>query len=493
VGRSPLATSPAFRRYWAGRLASYAGDQIARTALLIAVFDRHGGAAVGWLLLVSTAPRLLGPVLGALADRFDQRRLMVGCDTAQAVIYLAIALAMPSLPVLLGLTALGTGFATLFTPAGRSLIPRLVGTERLPAANAQLAAAVNTGIAAGPALGGLLLAGAGLRATLLVNAATFVLSAALLAAPGFGRRPSLLPQPSPPADPTVPGGQSGAPARSGVGPAGAPAVRTRVGPNPAASGARLGPNPAASGARLGPNPADSPGVPAGSGVGPAAVPPGSGVVAAATPTPHESVLADLRAGLAIAWADRVVRAVALTLLVGVVFAALDNVAVVPFGRGVLHTSDTAVGALGTGYGVGMALAPMLLTLGRSFRAERVLAAGLLSFGAGTALTAVMPALGLALIGQALAGAGNGWQNVANDTLIQQRVPQQRLGTVFGTVYTFPYAAEVLAYAIGGPLLAGLGPRWVLVIAGTGVLGTLAVAYPALSRAVHAGDRPVRAQ
>jgi MFS family permease len=390
---------------------------------------------VGWLLLVSTAPRLLGPVLGALADRFDQRRLMVGCDTAQAAVYLAIAVAMPSLPVLLGLTALGTGFATLFTPAGRSLVPRLVGTEALPAANAQLAAAVNTGIAAGPALGGLLLAGAGLRATLLVNAATFVVSAALLAAPGFRRRLTVPPAP----------------------------------------------------------PADSPGVPAGSGIGPAAVPPGSGVVAAVTPVPHESVLADLRAGLAIAWADRVVRTVALALLVGVVFAALDNVAVVPFGRGVLHAGDTAVGALGTGYGVGMALAPMLLTLAGSYRAERVLAAGLLSFGAGTALTAVMPALGLALVGQALAGAGNGWQNVANDTLIQQRVPQQRLGTVFGTVYTFPYAAEVLAYAIGGPLLAGLGARWVLVVAGTGVLGTVAFAYPVLTRAVHTAGRPVQAR
>lgn len=449
MARSPLATSPAFRRYWAGRLASYAGDQVARTALLIAVFDRNGGAAVGWLLLVSTAPRLLGPVLGALADRFDQRRLMVGCDTAQAVVYLAIAVTMPSLPVLLGLTALGTAFATLFTPAGRGLVPRLVGTERLPAANAQLAAAVNTGIAAGPALGGLLLAGAGLRATLLVNAATFVLSAALLAAPGFRRRLAV-PAPAP----------------------------------PAARGADTAPPAAA---------ADSPGVPAGSGIGPAAVPPGSGVVAAVTPVPHESVLGDLRAGLAIAWADRVVRTVALALLVGVVFAALDNVAVVPFGRGVLHAGDTAVGALGTGYGVGMALAPMLLTLAGSYRAERVLAAGLVSFGAGTALTAVMPALGLALIGQALAGAGNGWQNVANDTLIQQRVPQQRLGTVFGTVYTFPYAAEVLAYAIGGPLLAGLGARWVLVVAGTGVLGTVAFAYPVLTRAVHTASRPAEAR
>ncbi|GAA5183964.1 hypothetical protein GCM10023322_24410 [Rugosimonospora acidiphila] len=443
---SPLAASPAFRRFWVGRLASYSGDQIARTALLIAVFDRHGGAAVGWLLLVSTAPRLLGPLLGALADRFDQRRLMVGCDVAQAVTYLVIAVTMPSLPVLLGLTALGTGLATLFTPAGRSLVPRLVGAARLPAANAQLAVAVNGGVAAGPALGGLLLAGAGLRVTLLVNAATFVLSAALLAAPGFRGRTASSAPPQPMAPPQ---------------PAGLP------------------------------HSGDSPGVPAGSGVGPAAVPPGSGVVASAAPKPRESVLADLREGLAVAWADRVVRTVALTLLVGVAFAALDNVAVVPFGREVLHASDAAVGALGTGYGVGMALAPMLLTLGASFRARRVLAMGLLAFGTGTALTGVMPALGLALIGQALAGAGNGWQNVANDTLIQQRVAPERLGAVFGTVYAFPYAAEVLAYAVGGPLLAGMGPRWLLVVAGVGVLGTLACALPALGRAVHAGLKPDR--
>src|SRR5690348_18353260 len=88
---SLLAANPTFRRYWLGRLGSYAGDQIARTALLIAVFDTHGARALGWLLLAGTAPRLLGPVLGTLADRFDQRRLMVGCDTAQAAIYVLLA------------------------------------------------------------------------------------------------------------------------------------------------------------------------------------------------------------------------------------------------------------------------------------------------------------------------------------------------------------------------------------------------------------------
>ena len=182
---TPLATDATFRRYWLGRLGSYAGDQIARTALLIAVFDTHGARALGWLLLAGTAPRLLGPVLGTLADRFDQRRLMVGCDLAQAAIYLVLAVLAPALPAIVVLTAAGTALATVFTPAGRCLVPRMVGMDRLAAANAQLAMAVNAGIAAGPLLGGLLFVAIGLRGTLLVNAATFVLSAVLLSARGF--------------------------------------------------------------------------------------------------------------------------------------------------------------------------------------------------------------------------------------------------------------------------------------------------------------------
>jgi predicted MFS family arabinose efflux permease len=216
------------------------------------------------------------------------------------------------------------------------------------------------------------------------------------------------------------------------------------------------------------------------------------VVATAHPVPDTSVLGDLRAGLGVVWSTPVVRVISLTLLGSVVFAALDNVAVVPFGRGVLHVSDAVVGLLGTGYGVGMAVAPMLLMMRRDYRPERVLLMALLGFGAGTVLTGLSPVLGLALFGQTLAGAGNGWQNVATDTLIQRGAPQNRLGAVFGTVYTAPYAAEVVAYAIGGPLAAMMGPRWVLTLAGVGVLGTLAVAYPALVRALHREPGPAEA-
>ncbi|MEU8297221.1 hypothetical protein AB0C04_08045 [Micromonospora sp. NPDC048909] len=96
-------------------------------------------------------------------------------------------------------------------------------------------------------------------------------------------------------------------------------------------------------------------------------------------------------------------------------------------------------------------------------------------------------IALAVAGQAAAGIGAGWHNVAADTLIQQSVPAERLGVVFGTVYMFPYAAEALAYAVGAPLLAAAGPRWVLVISGLGVLAALGLVAPLLGRAL--GRRP----
>lgn len=390
---SLLRTNTALRRYWLARTTSYAGDQIARTALLIAVFDRHGASALALFLLAVTLPRLFGPLLGALADRFDQRRLIVICDCGQAVLYVAIALLSPSLPVLLALVAAASTFATLFTPAGRSLLPSLVEADRIPAANAQIAIGVNIGIAAGPALGGLLLAGVGLTTTLLVDVATFVLSALLI------------------------GG-----------------VRVL-----SAKGTQR-------------------------------------------PEPFRAVL---RAGFDVVLHTPVVRAVSLGFFALVTFAALDNVALVPLGRTGLHASEVTIGFLGAAYGLGMVLAPIaLMRPNRAIRSEIVLYAALLGIGAGTIVTGVSPIIAGALLGQAISGGGAAWHHVAADTLIQQNVPANRLGTVFGTVYMFPYAAEALAYAIGGPLLLAVGPRWVFGISGLGVLAIFAVIYPMLSAAVR---------
>ena len=387
----------AFHRYWTARLVSYAGDQIARTALLVAVFDRYGGAAVGLFLLVATLPRLFGPALGALADRFDQRRIIVACDLTQAVLYTAIALLSPSLPVLLALVAAVSVAATTFTPAGRSLLPELVGSDRIGAANARLAVGVNIGFAAGPALGGVLLSTAGLTPTLLLDVASFLVSAALVA----GLRPL---------------------ARRGA-------------------------------------------------------------------TAAEPLRQVLRDGLGVVRGNLVVRAVAGGFLMLVTFAAMDNVAVVPLVRDGLGAGPVAVGLLTSAYGAGMVAGPLLIARGADrIRIDLILYASLLVIGAGTLLTGLSFAVAVAIAGQALAGAGAGWHNVAADTLVQRHVPAHRLGTVFGTIYLFPYAGEVLAYLGGAALLGAVGGRWLLVISGLGVTATLALVVPLLSRALSQARR-----
>jgi len=389
--------SAAFHRYWTARLVSYAGDQIARTALLVAVFDRHGGAAAGLFLLAATAPRLFGPALGALADRFDQRRIMVACDLTQAVLYTAIALLSPSLPVLLGLVAAASVAATTFTPAGRSLLPELVGNDRVGQANARLAVGVNVGFAAGPALGGVLLSTAGLTPTLLLDAASFLVSAALVAR----LRPL-----------------------------------TRRG--------------------------------------------------ASSAEPLRQVLRD---GLGVVRGNLVVRAVAGGFLMLVTFAAMDNVAVVPLVRDGLGAGPVAVGLLTSAYGAGMVAGPLLIARAADrIRIDLILYASLLVIGVGTILTGLSYAVAIAIAGQALAGAGAGWHNVAADTLVQRHVPAQRLGTVFGTIYLFPYAGEVLAYLGGAALLGAVGGRWLLVISGLGVTATLALVLPLLSHGMSPGRR-----
>jgi len=132
------------------------------------------------------------------------------------------------------------------------------------------------------------------------------------------------------------------------------------------------------------------------------------------------------------------------------------------------------GALTAAYGIGMAVGPGLLLLVSSrVSAFVVLVLGCGLNGVGNVLTGVAVAAGLAGAGQAAAGVGNGLEIVATDTVIQQRVQADRLGTVFGTIYTAPMMASGVAYLAGGPLLNAVGPRLLFVISGVGILAVVA--------------------
>ena len=196
-----IGHNPAYRLLWASRTISLLGDSVATVGLVLFLVESTGsGTAVGLLLLTRAAVSLLGPLAGAVADRTDQRKLMLGCEIGQGVLVAVIAFLLPPLPVLLALFGASSVLATLFQPAGRSVLPALVADEDLPSANALRGLSANLGHVAGPALGGLLVAGMGIREALFADALSFLVSAALLSrlpalpatAPDYGARPGVL-------------------------------------------------------------------------------------------------------------------------------------------------------------------------------------------------------------------------------------------------------------------------------------------------------------
>jgi MFS family permease len=137
--------------------------------------------AVAALLLVGDfGPALFSPFTGAVSDRFDRRRVMIGCELLQAGLLAAIAVALPSLAVLLVLVGARAVAGQVFQPASRAAIPALVPGRDLEAANSTVGFGVNGAEALGPLLAAGMLPLVGVRGVLLVDAASFLVSAWLL-------------------------------------------------------------------------------------------------------------------------------------------------------------------------------------------------------------------------------------------------------------------------------------------------------------------------
>ena len=191
-----------FRALWSARVISFAGDSLSLVALMLHVASTTGQAlAVSLLLLAGDlAPALFSPLTGAISDRFDLKRVMIACELLQGVLLLLIALAMPPLPLLLVLVAARAIAGHVFLPASRAAVPALVPGDSLEAANSTLGFGTNASEALGPLLAAALFPLVGIRGVLLVDAASFLVSAALLAslpslppaASGEQERPSLL-------------------------------------------------------------------------------------------------------------------------------------------------------------------------------------------------------------------------------------------------------------------------------------------------------------
>jgi MFS family permease len=178
----PTANRTAVYRLSLARLISLAGGAAAYTALMFTVFQKTHSAA--WLSAAALATfgveGFFGPVVGALGDRFDRRKVMIASDLAGAACFGAMAFTHEPGPLLV-LACLSAIVETPFFAASQAAVPNLVGPDLVGWANGRLAASRNLGIALGPVVGGLLLAKLGVGRVFAINAVTFVASAALVA------------------------------------------------------------------------------------------------------------------------------------------------------------------------------------------------------------------------------------------------------------------------------------------------------------------------
>jgi MFS family permease len=177
--RSLLRNTP-FVALCAARAVSYTGDQIAAVALVLLIAKDHPATAVGGLLLAEGLPMLLSTHTGVIADRFERRRLMIGCQLGQALIFAVVTVWLPPYAVLLAFLVIASLLGTLLRSTTQVALRATVPDDQLQPANALLGIALWASVMLGPAIGGALAGFAGPRVALAADTATFVISAATL-------------------------------------------------------------------------------------------------------------------------------------------------------------------------------------------------------------------------------------------------------------------------------------------------------------------------
>ncbi|HEX6709787.1 MAG TPA: MFS transporter [Rubrobacter sp.] len=174
-----------FALLWFGGLISMMGDWAMFAALPFYAFEQTGSAfASGAVLTALTLPGLLiGTVAGVFVDRWDRKRTMVTANLLQVLVMLPLLLVRhgESLWLVYVVAFVMASVWQFVTPAENAMLPSLVGSDRLMVANSLNAFNDNLARIAGPALGGLMIAVGGLGGVALLNGATFLLAAVLIA------------------------------------------------------------------------------------------------------------------------------------------------------------------------------------------------------------------------------------------------------------------------------------------------------------------------
>jgi len=169
-----------FLQLWVGQGISFVGDFVSTVALVVLVVELSGSAsAVGGLLVARLIPTLASPLAGVLADRLDRRVVLVTSDLVRAILITGVIFTR-DLAVLYVLVFLMGLARTFFNPTIRAAFPSVVAEGDLTRANSLISGTFSFSIMVGPALGGLLVATAGVEVAFALDAATYLISAACI-------------------------------------------------------------------------------------------------------------------------------------------------------------------------------------------------------------------------------------------------------------------------------------------------------------------------
>lgn len=183
-----------FGLLWIGQLISLLGERIHQVALGFLVLRATGSTVEVGLTFAATAiPNLfLGPLAGALVDRWDRRLTMVGCDLVRAALVLAVPFVIQIDVILVYVIAFLISTVTLlFRPAKVAAIPEMVEERDLVPANSATSFADGVADLVGLPLAGIIVASlASLELAFAVDAGTYVVSGVLIALISVARAPA---------------------------------------------------------------------------------------------------------------------------------------------------------------------------------------------------------------------------------------------------------------------------------------------------------------
>ena len=171
-----------FRALWLAQILSVAGDQLARVALTVLVYDRTRSALLAAVTYAaSIVPTFIGGVaISGLADRLPRRQVMIACDLIRCL--LVLVMAVPGIPVgalvvlLFAVTLVGAPFSS----ARAAVFPDVLPGDRFVLGTAVTITTNQLAQVIGFAVGGTLVSFLGVRTALIIDAGTFVLSAVIV-------------------------------------------------------------------------------------------------------------------------------------------------------------------------------------------------------------------------------------------------------------------------------------------------------------------------